>query len=118
MLGGVVAKWDTLFSTESLWDTQVGHQGVGENQKNKGMRPFLPLHPPIAGLSNQGTAQASGWRIWGLDERTGGWEATLQKTDPIKYPKQVQDISKALLLKKKRKKNTVLLSMKNSWNKT
>lgn len=55
MLGGVVAKWDAQFSTESLWDTQVGHQSVGENQKNKGMRPLLPLHPPIAGLSNQGT---------------------------------------------------------------
>lgn len=101
MLGGVVAKWDAQFSTESLWDTQVGHQSVGENQKNKGMRPLLPLHPPIAGLSNQGTDQASGCRIWGLDERrTGGWKATLQKTDPIKYPKQVQDISKGLLLKK------------------
>lgn len=45
MLGGVVAKWDALFSTESVWDTQVDHQGVGENQKNKGMRPFL-LPPP------------------------------------------------------------------------
>lgn len=120
MLGGAVAKRDALFSTESLWDTQVGHQGVGENQKNKGMRPLLPLHPPIAGLSNQGSAQASGRKTRGLDERRrGGWEATLQKTDPIKCPKQLQDISKDLLLKKPKttttkKKNTVLLSMKNS----
>lgn len=60
MLGGVAAKWDVLFSTESLWDTQVGHQGVGENQKNKGMRPLLPPHPPIAELSNQGMEQANG----------------------------------------------------------
>lgn len=105
VLGGIVAKWDALFSTESLWDTQVGHQGVGENQKNKGMRPLLPLHSPIAGLSNRGLEQASGWRIWGLDERrTGGWEETLQKTDPIKHPKQVQGISTCLLLKTKNKK--------------
>lgn len=68
-LGGVVAKWETLFSTESLWDTQVGHQGVRENQKNKGMRPLLPPHPPIAGLSNQSPEWASGWRLWGLDKR-------------------------------------------------
>lgn len=73
----------------------------GEPEKQR-YEAFLPLHPPIAGLSNQGTEQPSGWRIWGLDERTGGWEATLQKTDPMKYPKQVQDISKALLLKKKK----------------
>lgn len=52
-LGVVVSKWHALFSTDSLWDTQVGHQGAGKNQKNKGMRPLLPLHPPIAGLSNQ-----------------------------------------------------------------
>lgn len=35
MLGGVVAKWDALFSTESLWDTQVGHQRAGRTRKIK-----------------------------------------------------------------------------------
>lgn len=82
----------------------VGHPSrppaCWENQKNKGMRPLLPLHPPNAGLSNQGTERARGWRIWGLDERTDGWEATLRKTNPIKFSKQVQDISKDQLKKK------------------
>lgn len=83
----------------------VGHPSrppaCWENQKNKGMRPLLPLHPPNAGLSNQGTERARGWRIRGLDERTDGWEATLRKTNPIKFSKQVQDISKDQLKKKK-----------------
>lgn len=75
MLGGVVAKRDALFSTESLWDTQVGHQGVGENQKNKGMR--LSSHSTLQLQGYQ--TRPGGCRILGLDERTGRWEATLQK---------------------------------------
>lgn len=44
----------------------------------------------------------------------GGQEATLQRRDPMKYPQQVQDIPKDLLVKEEEKKNPVLLSMKNS----
>ena len=36
---------------------------------------------------------AEGFGVW-IREGTGGREVTLQKTEPIKYPKQIQDVSK------------------------
>lgn len=73
MLGGVLAKWDTLFSTESLWDTQVGHQGVGENQKNKGMRLSSHSTLQLQGYQTRALSSlvAEGFGVW-MREQEGG----------------------------------------------
>lgn len=59
----------------------------GEPEKQRYEAP-LPLCPPIAGLSNQSNElEAEGFGVW-MTEEEGG-KQHLQKTDPIKYPRQV-----------------------------
>lgn len=112
LLGAVVSKWHALFSTDSLWDTQVGHQGAGKNQKNKGMRPLLPLHPSIAGLSNPSLQQASDRRIWGLDgEEQEGGKQHCRKLIRSNAQSKFKAFQRPSV---KEKIYTVLLSMKNS----
>lgn len=119
MLGGVVAKWDALFSTESLWDTQVGHQRAGRTRKTK-----------VWGLSSHSTLQMQGYQTRALNgleaEGFGVWTRE-QMGGKQHYGKLIrlnsQSKSKTfrkISLKKNttNNTNTVSLSMKHSWNKT
>lgn len=70
-----------------------GCWGEPEKQRYEDSSPTPPSNCRVIKPAPLNRPVAEGFGVW-IREGTGGREVTLQKTEPIKYPKQVQDVSK------------------------